>query len=333
MLDQYSRNIDYIRISVTDRCNLRCVYCMPQTCKTYLGQEELLTYDEIVKLAGIYRSLGIKNVKLTGGEPLVREHVDELIFRLKEECGMEKVTLTTNGILLEQQLDGLVKAGLDGVNISLDTLNPEHYNRLTGDCNTGKKPSDSNLEAVLWGMRKAQKQAGISVKVNCVLMHQTREELLALAELAKGSINVRFIELMPIGQGKEKHTLKEAEIKQILCETYGTIRPVAEKLGSGPAHYMEIDGFEGKIGFISAISHKFCSGCNRVRMTADGFLKPCLQYETGMDLRTLLRDSVSDAELKAQIETIITQKPKCHHFGEMNEPEQTEHRGMSEIGG
>ena len=229
MLDQYSRNIDYIRISVTDRCNLRCVYCMPQTCKTYLGQEELLTYDEIVKLAGIYRSLGIKNVKLTGGEPLVREHVDELIFRLKEECGMEKVTLTTNGILLEQQLDGLVKAGLDGVNISLDTLNPEHYNRLTGGCNAGKKPSDSNLEAVLWGMRKAQKQAGISVKVNCVLMHQTREELLALAELAKGSINVRFIELMPIGQGKEKHTLKEAEVKQILCETYGTIRPVRGK--------------------------------------------------------------------------------------------------------
>ena len=177
MLDQYSRNIDYIRISVTDRCNLRCTYCMPQTCKTYLRQEELLTYDEIVKLAGIYRSLGIKNVKLTGGEPLVREHVDELIFRLKEECGMEKVTLTTNGILLEQQLDGLVKAGLDGVNISLDTLNPEHYNRLTGGCNAGKKPSDSNLEAVLWGMRKAQKQAGISVKVNCVLMHQTSSYL------------------------------------------------------------------------------------------------------------------------------------------------------------
>lgn len=121
MLDQYSRNIDYIRISVTDRCNLRCIYCMPQTSKTYLRQEELLTYDEIVKLAGIYRSLGIKNVKLTGGEPLVREHIEELIFRLKKECGMEKVTLTTNGILLEQQQDGLVKAGLDGVNISLDT--------------------------------------------------------------------------------------------------------------------------------------------------------------------------------------------------------------------
>ena len=138
---------------------------------------------------------------------------------------------------------------------------------------------------------------------------------------------------MPICQGKEKHTLKEEEVRQILCETYGTIRPCVEKLGSGPAHYRKIDGFEGKIGFISAISHKFCSGCNRVRMTADGFLKPCLQYETGMDLRTMLRDGVSDAELKAQIEMTITQKPKCHHFGEINEPEQTEHRGMSEIGG
>lgn len=333
MLDQYSRNIDYIRISVTDRCNLRCTYCMPQTCETYLRQEELLTYDEIVKLAEIYRSLGIKNVKLTGGEPLVREHIEELIFRLKKECSMEKVTLTTNGILLEQQLDDIVKAGLDGVNISLDTLNPEHYNRLTGGYNAGANLFGSHLEAVLLGMQKAQKQAGVSVKVNCVLMHQTREELLALAELAKDGVNVRFIELMPIGQGKEKHTLKEADVKQILCETYGMIKPSAKKLGSGPAHYIEIDGFEGKIGFISAISHKFCSGCNRVRMTADGFLKPCLQYETGIDLRTLLRDGVSDAELKAQIEMAVTQKPKCHHFGEMNEPEQTEHRGMFEIGG
>ena len=255
MLDQYSRNIDYIRISVTDRCNLRCIYCMPQTRKTYLRQEELLTYDEIVKLAGIYRSLGIKNVKLTGGEPLVREHIEELIFRLKKECGMGKVTLTTNGILLEQQLDGLVKAGLDGVNISLDTLNPEHYNSLTGGCHVDRNPSDGNLEAVLRGMRKAQKQAGISVKVNCVLMHQTREELLALAELAKDGVNVRFIELMPIGQGKEKHTLKEAEVKHILSETYGTIRPCVEKLGSGPAHYRKIDGFEGRRLFkaVSAI--------------------------------------------------------------------------------
>ena len=212
-----------------------------------------------------------------------------------------KVTLTTNGILLEQQLDGLVKAGLDGVNISLDTLNPEHYKSLTGGCHVDRNPSDGNLEIVLRGKcEKAQKQAGISVKVNCVLMHQTREELLALAELAKDGVNVRFIELMPIGQGKEKHTLKEEEVRQILCETYATIRPCVEKLGSGPAHYRKIDGFEGKIGFISAISHKFCSGCNRVRMTADGFLKPCLQLmKQEWICATLLRDGASDAEVKS----------------------------------
>ena len=333
MLDQYSRNIDYIRISVTDRCNLRCIYCMPQTRKTYLRQEELLTYDEIVKLAGIYRSLGIKNVKLTGGEPLVREHIEELIFRLKKECGMEKVTLTTNGILLEQQLDGLVKAGLDGVNISLDTLNPEHYNSLTGGCHVDRNPSDGNLEAVLRGMRKAQKQAGISVKVNCVLMHQTREELLALAELAKDGVNVRFIELMPIGQGKEKHTLKEAEVKHILSETYGTIRPCEEKLGSGPAHYRKIDGFEGKIGFISAISHKFCSGCNRVRMTADGFLKPCLQYGNGTDVREMLRNGADDSLIEEKMREAVFFKPDGHEFGRSGKGEEIETKKMSQIGG
>ena len=332
MLDQYSRNIDYIRISVTDRCNLRCRYCMPDGAK-WIPMSEILTYEEIERICREAVRIGITRFKITGGEPLVRKGCADLIRMIRQIPGTEEVTMTTNGVLLGENLEDLLAAGLDAVNISLDTLNPEHYNSLTGGCHVDRNPSDGNLEAVLRGMRKAQKQAGISVKVNCVLMHQTREELLALAELAKDGVNVRFIELMPIGQGKEKHTLKEAEVKHILSETYGTIRPCVEKLGSGPAYYRKIDGFEGKIGFISAISHKFCSGCNRVRMTADGFLKPCLQYETGMDLRTLLRDGVSDAELKAQIEMTITQKPKCHHFGEINEPEQTDHRGMSEIGG
>ena len=330
--DSYGRTIEYMRISITDRCNLRCRYCMPDGAK-WIPMSEILTYEEIERICREAVRIGITRFKITGGEPLVRKGCADLIRMIRQIPGTEEVTMTTNGVLLGENLEDLLAAGLDAVNISLDTLKLEHYNSLTGGCHVDRNSSDGNLEAVLRGMRKAQKQAGISVKVNCVLMHQTREELLALAELAKDGVNVRFIELMPIGQGKEKHTLKEAEVKHILSETYGTIRPCGEKLGSGPAHYREIDGFEGKIGFISAISHKFCSGCNRVRMTADGFLKPCLQYETGMDLRTLLRDGVSDAELKAQIEMTITQKPKCHHFGEINEPEQTEHRGMSEIGG
>ena len=217
-----------------------------------------------------------------------------------------------------------MKAGLDGVNISLDTPDAEGYRNLTG--------SDS-LQKVLNGIELAEKTAGVSVKLNCVLMHQTREELLALTEFARKNISVRFIELMPIGQGKEKHTLKEADIIKMLSETYGTLKPVTQKLGSGPAHYVEIDGFAGKIGFISAISHKFCSGCNRVRLMSDGFLKPCLQYETGVDLRTLLRGGVSEKELQSRIEKTIKEKPKCHEFEKQNETGQTERRSMFEIGG
>ena len=331
MLDQYSRNIDYIRISVTDRCNLRCIYCMPQTRKTYLRQEELLTYDEIVKLAGIYRSLGIKNVKLTGGEPLVREHIEELIFRLKKECGMGKVTLTTNGILLEQQLDGLVKAGLDGVNISLDTLNPEHYNSLTGGCHVDRNPSDGNLEAVLRGMRKAQKQAGISVKVNCVLMHQTREELLALAELAKDGVNVRFIELMPVGCGAAFSPIPTDEVLAKMKAAFGTLLPDETRHGDGPARYVKPHGFVGSIGVIGAVSHEFCDRCNRVRLTADGFLKLCLNHSAGLNLRELLRSGVSDEQITAAIYDAIQKKPQRHGFYEAL-PDQ-EGRRMNEIGG
>ena len=214
MLDQYSRNIDYIRISVTDRCNLRCVYCMPQTRKTYLRQEELLTYDEIVKLAGIYRSLGIKNVKLTGGEPLVREHIEELIFRLKEGMRHGKSDTDDERDPFGTTAGWSCKSGTRWCEYQSGYIKPGTLQVASQeDVMWDRNPSDGNLEIVLRGMRKAQKQAGISVKVNCVLMHQTREELLALAELAKDGVNVRFIELMPIGQGKEKHTLKEAEVK------------------------------------------------------------------------------------------------------------------------
>ena len=273
MLDQYSRNIDYIRISVTDRCNLRCVYCMPQTCKTYLGQEELLTYDEIVKLAGIYRSLGIKNVKLTGGEPLVREHIEELIFRLKKECGMGKVTLTTNGILLEQQLDGLVKAGLDGVNISLDTLIPEKYQEITGA---------DELERVRKSIFMAEKSE-IRVKINTVLQKGVNdEEWKSLAELAKkNKLDVRFIELMPIGQGRAENGISGAWVLGKLKEAYGIegeFYPLEGRFGNGPAVYYQLPGFQGKIGLISALHGKFCDRCNRIRMTSTGKLKACLCY-------------------------------------------------------
>ena len=325
MLDQYSRNIDYIRISVTDRCNLRCIYCMPQTRKTYLRQEELLTYDEIVKLAGIYRSLGIKNVKLTGGEPLVREHIEELIFRLKKECGMGKVTLTTNGILLEQQLDGLVKAGLDGVNISLDTLIPEKYQEITGA---------DELERVRKSIFMAEKSE-IRVKINTVLQKGVNdEEWKSLAELAKkNKLDVRFIELMPIGQGRAENGISGAWVLGKLKEAYGIegeFYPLEGRFGNGPAVYYQLPGFQGKIGLISALHGKFCDRCNRIRMTSTGKLKACLCYADTISVFEAARHG-SEEEIRKCLEQAIRGKPKMHHFEEQNFI--TEQKNMSQIGG
>ena len=325
MLDACGRKIDYLRISITDRCNLRCVYCMLENGVSSISHDSLLRYEEIVRLVRLMQPLGVQKVRITGGEPMARRGCLDLVQNLHEMGGLSRIAMTTNVLLLRGRMQEARDKGLTSINISLDTLDPVCYRQMT---------RLGNVAPVLDAIDEAL-TCGLSVKVNAVPVRGMNEnDLVSVAALAQDQpVCVRFIELMPIGQGKEKHTLKEAEVKHILSETYGTIRPCVEKLGSGPAYYRKIDGFEGKIGFISAISHKFCSGCNRVRMTADGFLKPCLQYETGMDLRTLLRDGVSDAELKAQIEMTITQKPKCHHFGEINEPEQTEHRGMSEIGG
>ena len=325
MIDQYGRKIDYIRISVTDRCNLHCTYCTPQTERHYLEREKLLTFDEILKLAEIFRSLGIKKIKLTGGEPLVRaDELGDLIFRLKQECGMETVTLTTNGVLLESWLMELTDAGLDGINISLDTLNRDKYCQITGS---------DRLEQVLNALKKAEQVPNLLVRINCVLMHQSREEILDVAKLTTHGTDVRFIELMPIGYGSEKNTLKEEEIKVLLSEKIGSLIPVIEKVGNGPAHYYRIREFGGKIGFISAMSHKFCSECNRVRLTADGYLKACLQYEAGINLRSLLRDGASEKVLREQIRQIILEKPKGHHFGEIQDEDRKEHRIMSQIGG
>ena len=326
MLDQYSRNIDYIRISVTDRCNLRCIYCMPQTRKTYLRQEELLTYDEIVKLAGIYRSLGIKNVKLTGGEPLVREHIEELIFRLKKECGMGKVTLTTNGILLEQQLDGLVKAGLDGVNISLDTLRPEVFRQIT---------ARDDFAAVQAGLQAAL-ESGLPVKLNCVPQAGVNEgELEALAALAKdNAMQVRFIEMMPIGYGAAMPCISGPELRARFARRWPELAHLSaaqeHALGDGPAVYYTVPGWQGSIGFIAAVHGKFCASCNRVRLTSQGFLRPCLASETGCDLRALLRGDADDAQLLTAIRETIWAKPREHHFNDSSMPAT---RGMYRIGG
>ena len=324
MTDGHGREIDYIRISVTDRCNLRCIYCMPAEGIEMVEHGKILTYDEILRLAEIFSDLGIRKIKLTGGEPLVRKGVSTLVKRLKQIPGIHQVTLTTNGILLAEQMEKLAEAGTDGINLSLDTLNPEVFSQIT---------RRNEFDKVMEGFREALSYPEIPLKINCVPMGIPGQDIVELAELAKKyPVHVRYIEMMPIGFGSQFPYCSEDEILTALKARYGDYEQYDAVLGNGPGHYVSFRGFQGKIGFISAISHKFCSSCNRVRLTSQGFLKTCLQYDTGSDLRELLRGGASDDEMKALVRKTIEQKPVSHQF--LQQPgERGETRTMSQIGG
>ena len=328
MIDQYNRQIEYLRVSVTDRCNLRCVYCMPEEGVELIPHAQILTFDEITRICCQAAELGISKIKLTGGEPLARRGLPELVGMLKKIKGIEQVTLTTNGILLKDQIDRLIEHGLDGVNISIDTLDPEQYRTVTrcGD-----------VKQALEGMEAALAYEQLKVKINCVPLTQTTEEYLRLARLAESRrVEVRFIEMMPIGMGKEYQGKNRKEIQEILEREFGKAEVYEKRLGNGPAVYIQFSGFEGRIGFISAMSHKFCDSCNRIRLTAEGYLKLCLQYESGTDLRELLRSSVTDEELKEAMRQAIWKKPACHNFSDERREEagqKKEHRAMYGIGG
>lgn len=323
MKDSYGRVIDYVRISLTDRCNLRCVYCVPEEGLECSGSEKILSDEEILKLCKVLGKIGVKKIKLTGGEPLLRKSTPMLIKMIKEQAGIEQVTLTTNGVLLEDYLDELVASGLDAVNISLDHLDQSEYETIT---------KRDELERVLRGLNKALEYDSLCVKINSVPIAMDEEQMIKLASLAKDNeIHVRFIEIMPIGMGKNMKSFSEGEMVTILEQRFGALVPYNGKLGNGPSHYYQIEGFKGKIGFISAISHKFCDACNRVRVTADGYLKTCLQYESGVNLTPLLKNG-QEEELKETILAALARKPKGHKFHEKKEGKE-EHRGMSQIGG
>lgn len=324
MKDKHGRTINYVRISLTDRCNLRCVYCMPEEGITQTSHQEILSFDEIVRVCRCMTSLGIHTVKLTGGEPLVRLGCPDLVRELKQISGIEKVTLTTNGILLKEQMGDLAEAGIDAVNISLDTLDPVLFEKVT---------RRAKLQQVLEGMEAALGYPDIPVKINSVPVIEDTNNFIQIAGLArKYPVHVRFIEMMPIGYGKQFPFQDEESIKAILEQAYGSMTPVQERYGNGPCHYYALEGFQGKIGFISAMTHKFCHQCNRVRMTSEGYLKACLQYQTGADLKHLLRDGSSDEMLTEVIRDVIWNKPVSHHFYEA-QTGQDEARAMSQIGG
>ncbi len=324
MIDQCGRNIDYIRISLTDRCNLRCVYCMPEDGVDSISHEEILSYEEIVRLVKIAASIGFRKIKLTGGEPLVRKAVPDLVKELKAIEGIEQVTLTTNGILLAKEMDALAEAGIDGINLSLDTLDPQMFAKIT---------RRDQFAAVMEGFHAALRYPEIPLKINCVPMGMDGQNMLELAELAKKyPVHVRFIEMMPIGLGRQFEFCSEDSILEALEERYGSYERYEKTLGNGPGHYYAFEGFQGKIGFISAISHKFCESCNRVRMTAQGYLKTCLQYDIGVDLKALIRDGADDRALQTAMEQCIAAKPKAHRFTEAA-GEHMEEEIMAHIGG
>ena len=325
MFDAYGRNIHYLRLSVTDLCNLRCRYCMPDGVPK-LAHEDILTYEEFLRLAALFAQCGIDTVRITGGEPLVRRGVEQLTAGLKAIPGIRRVALTTNGVLLAQKLPALLAAGLDSVNISLDTLHPETFRRITGK---------DELAAVQNGIRAAL-ASGIPVKLNCVPQAGVNEgELEQLAALAQNNaLQVRFIEMMPIGYGAAMPCISGPELRARFARRWPELAPLStaqeHALGDGPAVYYTVPGWQGSIGFIAAVHGKFCASCNRVRLTSQGFLRPCLASETGCDLRALLRSGADDAQLLAAIRETIWAKPREHHFNDSSMPAT---RGMYRIGG
>ena len=322
MFDSCSRNIRYLRLSVTDLCNLRCRYCMPDGVEK-LEREAVLTYEEFLRLAALFAQCGIDTVRVTGGEPLVRKGVEQLVAGLKATPGIRKVTMTTNGVLLAQQLPALLNAGLDSVNISLDTLRPEVFRRIT---------ARDEFAAVQAGLRAAL-ESPLPVKLNCVPQAGINEgELEAIAALAQDNdLQVRFIEMMPIGYGAAMPCISGPELQARFARRWPGLHPVEGiAFGDGPAVYYTAPGWKGGIGFITAVHGKFCVSCNRVRLTSLGFLRPCLASEAGCDLRALLRGGADDAQLLAAIRETIWAKPREHHFESRSVPAT---RGMYQIGG
>ena len=325
MFDRYQREIHYLRLSVTDLCNLRCRYCMPDGVEK-LEREAVLTYEEFLRLAALFARCGIDTVRVTGGEPLVRKNVAQLVAGLKETPGIRRVTLTTNAVLLAEQLPALLDAGLDSVNISLDTLRPEVFRQIT---------ARDDFAAVQAGLQAAL-ESGLPVKLNCVPQAGVNEgELEQLAALARDkAMQVRFIEMMPIGYGAAMPCISGPELRARFARRWPELAPLSaaqeHALGDGPAVYYTVPGWQGSIGFIAAVHGKFCASCNRVRLTSQGFLRPCLASETGCDLRALLRSGADDAQLLAAIRETIWAKPREHHFNDSSMPAT---RGMYRIGG
>lgn len=322
--DRYSRVIDYLRISITDRCNLSCVYCMPGRKPKRFEPDEVLTTDEIIRLARIAREFGVRSVRLTGGEPLLRDDIVHMVGALKS-LGIPELSLTTNGVKLGHMASALKSAGLDRVNVSLDTMNPERFREVTG-C--------GEIESVLTGIAEAERAGLDPIKLNMVPIRGINDdEVVAFARMTLDSArHVRFIEFMPSGREDfwdEKKCVTSAEVRSRIEAELG---PLEERhfRGRGPSRNFHLNGGKGIIGFISAVSHSFCYHCNRLRLTAVGKLKPCLFSKTEIDLKGPMRHGADDEELRRIFALAIDVKPEGNY---LREPRKNAIDSMSSIGG
>jgi cyclic pyranopterin phosphate synthase len=321
-LDSFGRSIDYLRISVTDRCNLRCMYCMPPEGVPQMSHSEILSYEEIRTIVQAGAELDINKIRLTGGEPLVRADFPQLVKMLSQINGIEELSLTTNGILLKRYALELEQAGLSRVNVSLDTLKADKFRYIT---------RLGELQDVLEGI-EAAKQAGLNpVKINTVVMRgMNDDEILDFARMTyEEGWHVRFIELMPFKGVAE--FVPSIELRQHIS-LLAKLEPRESMAGNGPALYYRLAGAKGTIGFISPLSDpSFCSRCNRMRLTPDGKLCPCLLGDAEIDLRMPLRNNASMEQLKRLILKAVASKPEHHHLKETSD--RLVKRKMSQIGG
>jgi cyclic pyranopterin phosphate synthase len=323
--DKYERIIDYMRISIIDRCNLRCIYCMPSEGIKPIEHKDILGYEEIIRIVRIAAGLGVRKIRLTGGEPLIRKDLSYLVSSINSIEGIEDISLTTNGLLLKKYAKSLASAGLRRVNVSLDSLRPERYREIT---------RGGDINSVLEGIHEAENAGLLPIKINMVPIRGFNDdEIEEFARLTlKTFYHVRFIEFMPIGAKEiwdhEKYISTE-EIKERASKIAPLI-PVKIRR-SGPARYFRFEGATGVVGFISPITHHFCNSCNRLRLTSDGKLRPCLFSESEIDLKSAMRCGASDEEIERLLRLSIEIKPEGHSI---NHEKCFAHlKPMSKIGG
>jgi len=330
MIDKHNREINYLRVSITDRCNLRCIYCMPKEGVSFLGHKDVLSYEEILRVVHAAVRTGIVKVRVTGGEPLVRRGVIDFLAALNGISGLRDITLTTNGILLEEYAGDLVKAGIRRVNVSLDSLVAEKYRAIT---------RGGDLERVRRGIERAHSLDLSPIKINVVAIKGFNDdEVLDFAKLTMDRpYQVRFIEFMPIGDAVLENGFQYLSHDEIV-DTINGFSPLEAVTGNrsktdGPARLFRMKGARGEIGLISAMSHQFCDSCNRLRLTSDGRLRACLLSDEELDLKTPLREGCDDATLQELIQTAILNKPKNSPLNCCETPRKKCIKNMSAIGG